>query len=341
MRFGVYAGPSFPGNRALPAEQALRYAVRISTKARDSGLDGVFVGHHYLVGPDIQIFQPLIMLAHIAAHCPSMYLGTCIFLLSLHNPVEVAEEAAAVDVMTGGRLLFGVGQGYLDAEFSSFGIEKASRARRLEEAVRGLRTLWREDRASLDGEFFRFANVQLSVKPLRPNGPPILVAADTVKSAARVPARGGDFWLVSPRHSRVFLRQAVPAYKASLERAGRPFKGLPMARDLWIAGTKREAESMIRESFEGYYRQYTRWGQPGERYDLSFDELKGGRVILGNPEEVAEQILEYHKEFGAEFMWFRVYWPGMPLEQTLDVIERLARDVLPVVKSATGPSQVW
>jgi alkanesulfonate monooxygenase SsuD/methylene tetrahydromethanopterin reductase-like flavin-dependent oxidoreductase (luciferase family) len=341
MRFGVYAGPSFPGPAALPAPKAVEYAVALSRTAQESGLDGVFVGQHYLVGPDIQIFQPLVMLAHILGHCPGLYVGTCIFLLPLHNPVDVAEQVAALDAMANGKFLFGVGRGYLQAEFDTFNVNRASSGRRLAETLRAVRVLWAEAEASFGGEFFAFEKLRLSVRPLSPGGPPVFMAADTVKSVARVPERGGDAWLVSPRHSRTFLREAMPVYKAALAARGARFRGVPMARDLWIADDRQAAAAVVRGPFEGYYHKYTRWGQPGERYDLSFDELQRDRMLLGSPDEVIQAILDYRREFGVEFMWFRVYWPGMPLEQSLAVIRRLGREVLPAVRAATGDTHRW
>lgn len=341
MRFGVYAGPSFPSADVLPPEAALDYAGALAETARSSGLDGVFVGQHYLVGPDIQIFQPLTILPYLIARSPGMYFGTCVFLLPLLNPVAVAEHVAAIDIMTRGKFLFGIGQGYLEAEFNSFGIERASATRRLVEAIRAVRTLWEEDVASFEGEFYRFRDVCLSIRPIKRKGPPILLAADTLKSVARVPERGTDLWMISPRHSREFLRVAVPTFRNALEKKGIPFRGLPMPRDLWIADSRQEADRTIASSFERYYRQYVRWGQPGERYDLDFDQLKQGRVILGTPEEVTDEIIAYHDEFGVEFMWFRVYWPGMQLERSLEVIRRLGAEVLPRVRARTTESGPW
>lgn len=341
MRVGIYAGPSFPGSDALPAATALEYATRLAVAAQENGLDGVFVGQHYLVGPEIQIFQPLVILPYLIAHCPQLYVGTCIYLLPLHNPVDVAEQVAAIDVMTNGRFLFGIGQGYLAAEFQAFGIEPATRTARLTENIRALRTLWRDDEASFDGRFYRFEKVRLSVRPLRREGPPLMLAADTVRSATHVPARGCDLWLVSPRHSRAFLNEAVPAFRASLTAHCLPFRGLPMARDLWIADSKQEAAAQIAPYFEGYYRQYVRWGQPGERYDVDLHELLRDRVIYGTAEEVAEEIIDYHKDFGVGFMWFRVYWPGMPIDRSLDVVRALGAVVLPKVRRAVATVDPW
>jgi alkanesulfonate monooxygenase SsuD/methylene tetrahydromethanopterin reductase-like flavin-dependent oxidoreductase (luciferase family) len=165
------------------------------------------------------------------------------------------------------------------------------------------------------------------------------MGADTVKTVARVPEIA-DHWIASRRHSKAFLREAVPAYKAALQQNGKEFKGLFIFRDLCIADSSKEAESRIRGAYERRYQRYQRWGQPGERYDLPFDELKQDRLILGSPAEVIEQVMAYHEEFGAEFMWFMVDWPGMDPRFTLESIQRFGEEVIPKIKQATPVCQV-
>ena len=194
-----------------------------------------------------------------------------------------------------------------------------------------IRKLWTEDKVSFRGQFFQLDGVTAAPKPLQHPCPPILMGADKLKSVAQVP-EVADHWIASRRHSKEFLREAVPAYKTALERQGKEFKGLFMFRDLCIADTTREAEARIREGYERRYRRYQQWGQPGERYDLAFDELKRDRLIIGSPAEVVEQVMSYHEEFSTEVMWFMVDWPGMDPRLTLETIERFGAEVIPQIK---------
>ena len=176
----------------------------------------------------------------------------------------------------------------------------------------------------------------MAPKPLQRPGPPILLGADLIKTVAKVPAVA-DHWIASRRHSKTFLREALPVYKAALEKQGRPYKGLFIFRDLCIADSSREAEDRIREGYERRYLRYQQWGQPGERYDLKFDELKRDRLILGSPAEVVEQVMSYYEEFNTEVMWFMVDWPGMDPRFTLETIERFGAEVIPQVNQLTRP----
>jgi alkanesulfonate monooxygenase SsuD/methylene tetrahydromethanopterin reductase-like flavin-dependent oxidoreductase (luciferase family) len=331
MRFGIEFG-SYPAD-SDPVEVCRQFTERAET-AYKTNYEALFVAQHYLTGPDAAILQSLPLLAYLAGRVPGMYLGTSIFLLPLHHPVMVAEYVATIDNLSGGKFLFGVGQGYRDIEFKSFGVEKRQRRDRLVEALQVIRKLWSEDTVSFHGEHFQLDGVTIAPKPLQRPGPPILMGADRVKTVSRVPELA-DHWIASRRHSKTFLREAVPIYKAALERQGRPFKGLFIFRDLCIADSSREAEGRIREGYERRYRRYQQWGQPGERYDLAFDELKQDRLVLGSPAEVIEQVMSYHEEFGAEFMWFMVDWPGMDPRFTLETIQRFGEEVIPEIKRLT------
>jgi alkanesulfonate monooxygenase SsuD/methylene tetrahydromethanopterin reductase-like flavin-dependent oxidoreductase (luciferase family) len=326
VKFGVYIGPFYPGE--WDGARVFDFALAMTRTAHESGFDGVFAAHHYLVGPSHAMLHPFPLLARMAAECPHGYLGTAAFILPLTHPVEVAEATAALDVITGGKLLFGVGQGYRKVEYESFGIARAERAERLAEAVQTVRTLWAEDSASFDGRFHRFAGVSISPKPIQRPGPPVWIGADTVESVARAPEIG-DAWVASGRHTRTFLREALPAYRRRLEELGKPFGGLPMFREMHVARDSRRAEEQMKAAFLAMYESYARWGQPGERYDLEFDELKEERILVGSPEEVAERVAEYRDEFEVPFMWFRLYYPGMEPALALEVIRLFGEEVIP------------
>lgn len=332
MRFGILLSGPYRGD--FDPVQMYQHICQQAQVAYQGNFEALFTAQHYLTGPAAAMVQPFLLLSYLAAQVPGLYMGTSVFLLPLHHPVDVAEQTATLDILSGGRFLFGVGQGYREVEFQSFGLDKGHRRQRMVEGLQVIQKLWAEDNVTFQGRFFQLDGVSIAPKPLQRPGPPILVGADTVRSVSRVP-EVGDHWIASRRHSKGFLRQALPAYKAALERQGREFKGLFIFRDLCVAGDAREAEERIKEAYETMYQVYARWGQPGERYDLSFDELKQERLIVGSPDEVAEQVMTYHQEFGAEFMWFTVYWPGMEPEWTLETIRLFGERVIPAIKRAT------
>ena len=228
MRFGIEFG-SYPADLD-PTEVCAQVTERAQV-AYENNFEGLFVAQHFLTGPEAAILQSLPLLSYLAGKVPGMYVGTSIFLLPLHPPVMVAEYFSTLDNLSGGKLLFGVGQGYRDSEFNSFGIDKRERRGRLVEGLQVIRKLWTEDAVTFHGEFFHLDKATCLPKPRQRPCPPILMGADTVKTVAKVPAVA-DHWIASRRHSKTFLREALPPYKAALDKQGRPFKGLFIFRDL-------------------------------------------------------------------------------------------------------------
>lgn len=336
MRFGIAFG-SYPSD--LDRVEVCRDYTERARTAQASNYEALFVAHHYSTGPDAAMLQSLPLLAYFAGVAPGMYLGTAIFLLPMHEPLMVAEYTATIDNLCNGRFLFGIGQGYRGVEFNSMSVPMREKRPRLEEGIEVVKRLWTEDEVHHQGRFYRIDGATIQPKPLRKPRPPILMGADTVPTVTRAP-QTADHWIASRRHTKTFLREAVPAYRRALEEQGRPFRGLYIFRDLCIADSRREAEERIREGYERRYERYQRWGQPGERYDLPFEQLQQDRLVLGSPAEVTEQVLSYHQEFGAEVMWFMVDWPGMDPRLTLETIQRFGEEVIPELKRLT-PERPW
>lgn len=331
MRFGIMFG-SYSSD--LDRTGVCRDFTERARLAQRSNYEALFVAQHYATGPDAAVLQSLPLLSYFAGVVPGMYLGTSIFLLPMHQPLMVAEYTATLDNLCGGKFLFGIGQGYRDVEFNSMSVSKRERRGRLVESVEVVKRLWTEDEVRHDGRFYRIDGVTIAPKPLQEPRPPILLGADVVKTVARVP-EVADHWIASRRHTKTFLREALPAYKRALDEHDKPFKGLYIFRDLCIADSREEAEKRIREGYKRRYERYQRWGQPGERYDLPFEQLQQDRLILGSPAEVTEQVLAYHEEFGAELMWFLADFPGMDRRLSLETIQRFGEEVIPEIKRLT------
>ncbi len=340
MQFGLLCVSALPSQKDMPSKEAFDYAMTGCKVAQESGFNTIGVANKYLSGPTHQFLHPFAMAAYIFAKCPGMYVGTNIFLLPYINPVAVAEEVATLDMMAPSKFIFGVGQGYRKDEEYAFQIPNSERGRRMAESITALRLLWNGP-ASFKGEFWQFENADIGIKPLNGKGPPILIAADKVRTAALVPERGGDHWYPSMRASKKLLREALPVYREALVRHGKPFKGLPLIRDICVSTSKRAAENLVRHSITDYLRHQRTWGQPGENYNVDFDEIKNDRVILGTSEEAAAEIIKLHEEFGTEFIMFRIYSPGMDRERALDVIRQVGKEVLPLVQREIGSASMF
>jgi probable F420-dependent oxidoreductase len=135
--------------------------------------------------------DPLISLAYAAAVTKRLRLATGILILPQRHPLYVAKEAASLDVLSGGRLILGIGVGWLREEFDALGIPFEQRAARTAEAVRAMRSLWKPEPEPFEGKFFRWGKLESHPKPVQQPGVPIVVGGHT-ELAARRAARYGD-----------------------------------------------------------------------------------------------------------------------------------------------------
>src|SRR6201991_741315 len=137
--------------------------------------------------------DPLIGLSFVAAATSTIGIATGVLLLPEHNPVLVAKQAATLDTLSGGRLTLGIGVGWSREEFDALGVPFERRGARTREYVDAIRTLWRDDVASFDGEFVRFDVVRVNPKPVRDRRIPIVLGGNSDAALRRV-AEWGDGW---------------------------------------------------------------------------------------------------------------------------------------------------
>jgi alkanesulfonate monooxygenase SsuD/methylene tetrahydromethanopterin reductase-like flavin-dependent oxidoreductase (luciferase family) len=267
----------------------------------------------------------------LTAEMPERFLGTSIHLAALSHPIHSAEQAAMLDVMTGGRFILGVGQGYRKLEFTSLGLKKAESADRLRESVAAMKSLFNGDNTSFEGDHYRFEAATMRPQPVTTAGPPIWVGSDNADTISRIPYFA-DAWIASGRQTRNFIRQAVPKYRQVFDSLQKPYPGVPMFRELHVAETRQLAKQHVGESFGRLMQRYHCLGQPGENYNLSTEEAATDRLIVGTSADAVRAINSYKEEFRVPFIWFRVYWPGMAIEAALETIRIVGEEVLPYVR---------
>ena len=204
MRVGLHALGIGPGADPDVIDAVARTAETVGFSTLWSGEHVVMVdqpGSPYPYAPDGRIavpadadwLDPLATLAFVAAATSRIRVATGVLLLPEHNPVVVAKQAASLDVLSRGRLLLGIGVGWSAEEFAALGVPFAGRARRTREYVEAMRTLWREDVSSYEGEFVRFQAVRSYPKPIRDRQVPVVVGGNSNTALDRV-AAFGDGW---------------------------------------------------------------------------------------------------------------------------------------------------
>ncbi|MFI4948372.1 MAG: LLM class flavin-dependent oxidoreductase [Alphaproteobacteria bacterium] len=328
----IVRGQHQPGDIAAHLQDDLELVRR----ADELGFDGIVKGSHYSAHP-FESVQQIPFLAYAAAVAPRLRLICGLVLLPLHKPLDLAEQLATLDIISGGKLVFGCGIGYRDVEFKAFGVPRAGLGRRFEESLEAIKRLWTEDFVTMTGSHFELDRANCTVKPLQQPTPPVWIGANA-DIAIRRAARLGDCWYINPHSTLSTIERQIGIYQHALDECGKPFPSeLPMRREVFVAPTRAEAIRRAQPYLEEKYKAYRAWGQDkvmpkGDDFDHGFEELLDDRFLLGSPADVAEQMIRLNRRLGVNHIVASVHWPGMPKSLALDQLQILADEVMPQVR---------
>ena len=334
MKIGVYLNAQHPAGDD-PARRLAEMVDQVRL-IRQRGYDSIWSGEHHITD-GYHYFPLLSMLHRLAAEAEGLDIGTNIVLLPLHNPIELAEIGAFLDVATGGRFMLGVGLGYREEEFAMYRVPMKERASRLEEGVEIIRRLWSEDKVTFKGRHWSFDDLTIRPRPTQSPRPPIVIASQVdagIKRAARI----GDGWTSVPvtrvegvakevdmfaeaRHRGRACRPAAhrPHLRGHL-RQGRGDRATPRSavshrevRGLCLVGLARPEDGQGPKP--GGPAARPRQGSLRRRHARA-----GGRGLVGQ-----------HKA-GMTHVAMRMSWPGMSQDDILAGIDLVGREVLPEVR---------
>jgi probable F420-dependent oxidoreductase len=178
MKFGI-----FGVNMGPAADPAV--AREVAVAAEDAGFDSLWAGEHVVLPdpqappspspPDAPMVDPLVAFGYLAACTSRVLLATGIIILPQRNPLVLAKQLASLDVMSGGRVVFGLGVGYLGAEFEALGVPMERRGARSDEYLEAMTAIWSQEQPAYNGEFVRFSSVQARPRPVQQPSPRIVV----------------------------------------------------------------------------------------------------------------------------------------------------------------------
>jgi probable F420-dependent oxidoreductase len=309
--------------------------IRECERAEALGFDSVWLGEHH--NHPLLFPTPLIGLAAIASRTRRLRLGTGVLLLPLYHPLAVAEEGAMVDMISGGRLILGLGAGYAPEEFSAFGISIKERGRRLEEGAALLHRLWTEEHVSHAGRYYRVTDVTLGPRPIQQPRPPIWFAG-WVEPAIRRAARLGDAWLGGPSARLDELAACVRIFQEVWQEGARRTQSpeIALMRYVFVADSLEQAHATVGEAtLRIFETTYFRWPHPVVKRPpgtLTIQRLAEDRFILGTPAQCIEQIESFRRRLGLTHLICRVSFPGVPGEASMASVERFTREVMPEVR---------
>jgi alkanesulfonate monooxygenase SsuD/methylene tetrahydromethanopterin reductase-like flavin-dependent oxidoreductase (luciferase family) len=235
MRFGLFGGAQARRGDRDPA-RGFRDYVDTCVEAEALGFNSSFLLEHHFSGRG-QVSASLDLLAWVAARTTTMRLGTAVMVLPWHDPVLLAERAATLDLMSGGRLEFGVGKGYRHSEFAGFCIPYEEAQARFEEALQVIITAWTSNaRFSHNGRFWQYEDIIVEPPSSQQPHPPIWIAASKPDSIRSVAARGCKL-LLDQFASTETVGERLALFRAACEARGRAFDPMDVAvaRNLYVA----------------------------------------------------------------------------------------------------------
>jgi len=336
---GLFTAQVPPGS-SRTFVQEYREIVDLVRLAETLGFESAWVSEHHGSGDG---YMPSLLptLAAFAAATEHIKLGTGVMLTPFHHPIRLAEDAATVDLISGGRLILGLGLGWREEEFRMFGIPVSERVRRTSETVEILRRAWTGRRFSFEGKIFSFDQVQVTPAPAQEGGPPIWLGG-SVEPAIRRAGLLADGYIRTRGGDVEKMRGDLQLVEEAARQAGREPSSLAFAQlqntFAWDDGDAWDVVGKYVGNQLGIYRGWDKGGDtPGTGFVLDPPEGKTMRWLTpaGNPQEVAHALRPMVEAFAGrkEFhLIVRLHYPGMDFDTAARAIELFAERVIPALQ---------
>ena len=329
MRFGLFCSPE-ANNNEFGAEtgQGFRDYLDFNVEAEALGYHSSFSVEHHFTGWN-QVSATLTLLTWLAARTTTLRLGTAVMVLPWHNPVILAEQAATLDLLSDGRLDFGVGKGYRYNEFTGFAIPLAEADARFEEALAIITKAWTsQQRFSHHGRFWTFNDILVEPPTSQKPHPPFWMAAGSPSSIRRVAERGYNL-LLDQFAAFDVIGERIALFKA--ERAGRggahnPM-GIAVARDMHVAKNQAAKDAALERNRQFHERilSVSRWpDRAGGSHILAYGHAPAeaeANSLVGTPDEIMGK-LDALRRAGVEYVI-------MSCGGSRESLRRFAHEIMP------------
>ncbi len=334
MRFGLFGSAQArrpePGTELTDSSQGFREWIENNIEAEALGYHSTFVVEHHFTGFG-QVSASLNLLTWLGARTTTLRLGTAVLVLPWHNPVLLAEQAATLDLLSGGRLDFGVGKGYRWNEFDGFCTPMEEADERFDESLDVITRAFASDTPFTHrGKFWQYHNVIVEPPTAQRPHPPFWMGAGSVRSVRQVADRGYNLLLGQYDLPDDVIRH-VAQFRGEVEARGRVWNPMEagIARAVHFADTAEELEAARVRRFQGHMRinklAERPDGETRERFthetDAEVRHLCDETAIFGTPDQIARK-LEALRDNGVEYVI--VNFGG-----SRQNIRRFAREIMP------------
>jgi probable F420-dependent oxidoreductase len=330
MKFGLFGSAQAKrGGPDVDSAQGFKEYVDYAVEAEALGYDSIFVVEHHFTGYG-QVSASLNLLTWVAAKTKTLRVGTAVMVLPWHNPVLLAEQAATLDLLSGGRLDFGVGKGYRHNEFASFRIPMSEADARFEESLDIILKSWTsEERFSYHGKYWQYDDIIVEPPTAQKPHPPIWMGAGSPASIAKVAQRGANV-MFDQFATIETIGERLKTFKQACEAAGRPFDPMEVAvaRAVYVAKDAEDRQRALDQRLEAQKRTHALAQSPdgsNKSSMMTFADLRVASdesALFGTPDEIAEK-LDRLRDLGVRHLLI-----NNP-NQARDSLRRFARDLMP------------
>ncbi|RUA01016.1 MAG: hypothetical protein DSY88_09805 [Candidatus Poseidoniales archaeon] len=347
MRFGMFDVVRW--HQDVSAEKTLTDILDQIEFADQLGIQDIWLGEHHFSRHGLLsgIFS---FMGAVAAKTKNARIGTSIVILPFHNPVQVAEEAATLDILSNGRFNLGVGAGYQAQEFLGMGVDITQSRKMFKEHLDVVMKCWEDGPTTYKGDYVDIEDIWVIPKPIQKPGPPIYIAVSTSPESVDYAASIGVPILVGgPTTTIGQTPRVVQMWHERMEHYGRPHEhiDLPVSASVYVAPTMEEAENDIKgleaQINEEFYRignpadkdgnipeNYKHWVHRDRDRQLAAERAReeGIRPLVGTPEVVCERI-EILRSKGIKRIFGKFGAAGLDPDKTMRCIEMFANQVMP------------
>jgi alkanesulfonate monooxygenase SsuD/methylene tetrahydromethanopterin reductase-like flavin-dependent oxidoreductase (luciferase family) len=308
MQFGLFGSaaarrPTSADNDDFDCSEGYRDFIDYNVEAEALGFRSTFVVEHHFTGYG-QVSATINLLTLLGARTTTLRLGTAVMVLPWHNPVLLAEQAATLDLLSGGRLDFGVGNGYRYNEFAGFCVPMEEANARFDECLGVILKAWTSNEPfSHRGHYWQFEQVVVEPPTAQRPHPPIWMGAGGESSVRRVAERGYNL-LLGQYASPADVGRSVAAYKAGVEASGRRFDPLQIGvtRAFFVADNAAEKEAALERRLANRVRQLKLATSPDgtvrggpDRATGDPDVITRASAIYGSPDDIALKLDELRR----------------------------------------------
>ena len=346
MEFGVFHEFQCPPGQSEAGAFAESFAQ--VDAAEDWGLDVMWLAELHVAPGQSVLAAPLTIASAIAARTKRIKIGTAVQVLPLCHPLQLAEEAATVDHISHGRLIFGVGRSGFPRTYEAYGVPYSESRERFAETLDIVKQAWTQPRFTYEGRFHSFRDVCLVPKPYQQPHPEIRVAATSPDTFPAIGAMGYAIFCAVRLGALPELGPQIREYREAWKAAGHPGEGQVYLRvPVYVAETEREARDQPEESIMSFYRwlggqiaasastagarAIERRAERGEVLrNITYEDTLRDKVIIGTPDMVADKLHRLRAELGlngilAELNCGR----AIPNDRVMHSLKLLCEQVIP------------